>query len=737
MSLWALLAFLFLLFVPSSRAHVFNGLPLSGIAEFVTLFLILPLCASGALRRLYTRRLESGLGRRSLPLITVVLLLAIGAKLLLLIAGDRSGFAACYQSVADSTPDGLTCERSYENPFFRGGATRIDDTIAFDRATWNLSFFNSNRFNFYPWVKGSVERNRLPFTARWHGEIERSAPTSITLTYIGQGTVRIGSQPAVTLLPAYRRPETITLTAPAGRHAFALEYRFDDGARVGDGAAVLRGPYGSLYVRAGETPLRTIDPPMIWRIAGGFVDLTIVLFLGSVVWCYGQLLRRDIGLAAIACVGGALLAIDPTVTMRPVQYLGAMSSEISAGLPRGIGLTLFAGMLFVLILRRPSTRLLLMAYLAIGWASAFRQDFWLHGFHAVLYRGAAGDWLTYESFARTILETGSLEAGEAIFFYQPLFRYILFLSHAILGDGDTLIALLAQTLLIWSLFWMSATLLPRGLVRGASRGLGIAVGVLLIALATSDPVSWMIHEGASEYPTWIAFPVLFTCLFASRSTRHWWLGATMVGLSLITRMNNAIALCWMYAVFLGTSAKVRPAFAVRSILVLAALAALPIAHNAYYGRAVSVIPAEHAVATTLPMPPSRWLRVFHDDEARTQALTQLNAVTYARRIDIGSMVPTEASHVVISIVFRGLQVAWIAAAVLLFRLESRSTATLLTARLVWLLPVLYLAVHLFYQVRDGNPRFIVIGHLAMGAVAMLALRERALSRRAAGRASAG
>src|SRR5688572_26299456 len=61
--IWALLlTFLFLLFLPSARLHVFDGLPVSSLAEFAALFLMLPLCASGALRRVYARPLQSRRG---------------------------------------------------------------------------------------------------------------------------------------------------------------------------------------------------------------------------------------------------------------------------------------------------------------------------------------------------------------------------------------------------------------------------------------------------------------------------------------------------------------------------------------------------------------------------------------------------------------------------------------------------------------------------------------------------
>ena len=124
----------------------------------------------------------------------------------------------------------------------------------------------------------------------------------------------------------------------------------------------------------------------------------MIAVLASLAWCYARLLRRDVVLAAAACVGGVLLAIDPTVTMRAVTTLDYVYRETGYGLPGGIGLMLFAGALFVAIARRPSTRLLLLAYLAIGWASAFRQDFFLRGYHTVFYRDAGDDWLTYESY---------------------------------------------------------------------------------------------------------------------------------------------------------------------------------------------------------------------------------------------------------------------------------------------------------------------------------------------------
>lgn len=43
------------------------------------------------------------------------------------------------------------------------------------------------------------------------------------------------------------------------------------------------------------------------------------------------------------------------------------------------------------------------------------------------------------------------------------------------------------------------------------------------------------------------------------------------------------------------------------------------------------------------------------------------------------------------------------------------------AKFLMLVPIIYLAVHMFYQVTVYYPRHIIIGHLAMGVVAIYSL----------------
>ena len=135
MASWVLALLGAALLLPSSNLQTFDGLPLSTFPEFALLGLFVPLVASRGLRRLYARFV-----RRLGPLVArgglVAVMLVLGAKLMLLASGSHTGFVACYRTPL-APPPGGECERSFENPFVRFGATRIDRYVDFRPDTWN------------------------------------------------------------------------------------------------------------------------------------------------------------------------------------------------------------------------------------------------------------------------------------------------------------------------------------------------------------------------------------------------------------------------------------------------------------------------------------------------------------------------------------------------------------------------------------------------------------------------
>ena len=50
---------------------------------------------------------------------------------------------------------------------------------------------------------------------------------------------------------------------------------------------------------------------------------------------------------------------------------------------------------------------------------------------------------------------------------------------------------------------------------------GIAIGLMLVVLVTSEPISQLIYCRRLRIPTWIMFPLLFRAS-ACRIRRDWW-----------------------------------------------------------------------------------------------------------------------------------------------------------------------------------------------------------------------
>ena len=112
------------------------------------------------------------------------------------------------------------------------------------------------------------------------------------------------------------------------------------------------------------------------------------------------------------------------------------------------------------------------------------------------YRTTGNDWLTYESQARSMLY-GSLKGGEDIFYYQPGWRYFLFVERAVLGDGDVLRSIFAFATVSLSTialgFW---GLQGRRSVR-TTAAIATLVGVSLLVL-NSPEVRVYLDASASE-----------------------------------------------------------------------------------------------------------------------------------------------------------------------------------------------------------------------------------------------
>lgn len=697
-----------LLLVPSANYQVFDGLPLSRGWEFVGLALLIPLLLSRSLRRLHARWAHRW--PRALGIVAVTVgVSALGAKLLLLGSGTHQGFLACYRSPLEAPTTG-PCERSFENPFFRFAVTRVDRALSFGPDDWNLGFLNTIRFDRH--YVGSEQRLRwrLPIQASWQGVVERPEPWVARVTYAGEATILVDPQgpPAgrtvSRLLPHYGPPRTIGVPMPAGRHVLRVDYRFDDGSRR-DGPAPV-GPWATLQIDRGRGPdgrepgaaVRPVRPPFSWRALAGATDVAVIVLAVPLVLFYVGLLWRDAWLLALVGVAAPLVdRLDPA----------------RLGIPTSLGLCALLALVAGPVLGRRWRRRLLGAYFALLYIAVFVTLRSFHRLDVVTLRAWAGDPLFYESHARSILETWSLEGGEPVFFYQPGFRYIRFVERLLLGEGDGLLSIVALTALYWGLSWAFARLWPRPRPTGLRVAAFGVMAALVLTLASSPPIVFFVQVSLAEYPTWIFLPLLFPLLFVSRSPRDWLRGGLLIGLSLLTRLNQIPPLLALLAMFAWRAWRIRPRPAVMATGLVFAMLTLPLVHNLYYGGRAIWTTTGGAAAINYVLPPRELFRLFDDRDIQARTWYQIDHMFYLHTLrdqfPRGDWVSWAAIH--------GIQLLWLAVGLgTLARRNAPRTTKLLVG---W--PLVYLGVYLVYQVDYSYPRHIIAGHLAMGLVTLHAV----------------
>jgi len=672
-----------------AAATRFDGIPFNTLPEAIVVALLLPLACSTALRRL----LDRGVARSSwLPSALFAMVLLAGGLKATLATTRPPGFAACYESTLSAPPAGR-CERSFDNPFFRFDATRIDPVLDFGPQDWNLSFVNSLRFNFYPWLRDLRRSDRLPLRIAWRGVVD-SGGQAAKVTYVGQGSIGIDAT-TIDLPGIYDGENTIRFTMPPGRHVVRIYYTFDDGSKTG--YRLRLGPYATFrLVTVGEggkpdRPLTAAAPPTALRAAALLVDVIVAGVSLLLLFLYARLLRFQARRAAIAAG----------------TFAAAWLATRAFGLPVESAAAVVAASLLASVLRRNRSTGLLLAYVVLLLLGAWiALDTYPH-LNTVVFRSRGDDWLTYESHARTILETWSLQGGEQVFYNQPFFRYVRFVEHFSLGDGDPLIDTLAWTAFQWSILWAASTLLPGTGIGRARTGLFVVAGALTIVLAGSGTVVAMIRHSLSEHATWIftaaAFPLL-----AGRRANRWIFGAALLGAAVITRPNQLPALFAIAVAFLlpGLWRHWRPALVAAVVFVV--VSSLALAHNVYYGGQPVIFTTTADNPATLGIPLSTLARIPGDEKARAAVVRDVRGLLFLPPWD------TPIRNGELEFALHGLQIVWI---VTLF-LALRRSPLPWKLRILAVVPLLYLAVHVIYDVGSYYPRHILAAYFVMGFVTM-------------------
>jgi hypothetical protein len=683
---------LLLLLIPSNKLQQFDGLPFSHWAEFLALALLLPFLFSKQLRQ---RTADIFLKiRLPFPVFTALAVVVLFLKVSLLVFSPQDGFAGCYLSPAawasgySGEALAVGCERSYEDLFHPSGETRIDRTISFGPDSWNLIFLNSLRYNYYGDVSGSIPRDRIPISARWSGQIDLEQAARVIVHYTGTGQLSVG---ALTMVfpPSYGQVGEIAADFPAGKQAFTLAYSFDDGSRTGQ-AAETWGPGAQIHMAfdggAGQQLLPMASPGQPWTAmaVGADILLALLLFFLLLSW--------------VAEVWKDKWIILAFVLFTVICYFLPLSQRV-----REIGM--IAGLIGFWLwhfLHSPVKPVAIYSILLC--AGLANNLLFLPTPSRVVLRAATDDPLTYESEAYSILSSGSLEGGEKIFFFQPMFRYVKFAEHTIFGDGLTFSCAAELAVFLGGAFFLGDKVSGKSLSR-KKRLLMAGIGSAILFLG-GYYVSIVIRAGLSEYVTWSLLLWAFPILFIEASVRDCLLGLAALAFSFTVRTNQLPAVLWISLwVLFGLWKKDKRVFAI-GLMLTAGVLLLPLAHNLFYGHAFVLTTESSNIAANVPVPPSTWLAFFRGDPAAAVAVSsQLKWMFLVVDVSLSTWLTI--------LPMAAILLLWVIAGGIALVRREISNWPLLS------IPLFYLAPHLFFQVNIYYPRHIMIAYLSMAVVAAI------------------
>jgi hypothetical protein len=333
----------------------------------------------------------------------------------------------------------------------------------------------------------------------------------------------------------------------------------------------------------------------------------------------------------------------------------------------------------------------------------------------VIYHTAGDDWLTYESFGRSILETGSLEAGESIFRHETFIRYIKFFEHILLGDGDGWTSSFFIGALNFGVFYFFDRLYTQGVLSFSKKLLLLGIELNVFLLMNLEIVVKFIYKDASEVPPWVALPMILALLTLSSKSGKWLLGTVLLGFSAITRSTYLPAMGFVFFVFLVILIRKQKHLLVlfQYSLVIMVILLLPLVHNLYYGGKAVLFRETEQISVNAAVTLNDWLSAIKNSEFVNTILERLQVIFYF---------PNAYSESTDGIMFHGVQLFWIIAilySIVFWKKVSWDN------KLLVLLPAFYLGIYFFFMIGIYYHRNIVAGHLAMGLVSarMLGVEE--------------
>ena len=674
------------------------------------------LLASITITLLFLYRSEKRISKRNYVVFYVVIIILIFIKIIVLQLGNDK-IRGCYKLVSNiNIPYSQTydCERSWDN-LFDGSFTRNDESINFgishdgeavnkhiNDGNWNLSALNSNVYSYY--LENQPNPYKLDVHAIW--EMPVQSEKFLRISYLGEGYVTFNNE-LISLPKSYSFVSEKVLKIPDEISQLKIDFEWK---QVND-----RGSWA--YIEVKDTKGNYLHPPvnnivyfLIFIL--NFFSIAIVLLLFFVygltlIQNYQKSNYRTITRRSFILLILTIYCVLNIIFLDNLNYLA-------------ISFTFLFIILFILNTSGGSSNFFnLTNFFIMAISLIFNSKFGLGSKMTVFYRGRGEDFLTYESFARQILVTGSLQGGEDVFVYSPLFRYLLVLLHTIIGDADNLLFPIYLFALLVSINFLFKNVTRRISYDKNQLSFSHIFLYCLITLFSIFVSSFPIFRGGyqllSESPTWIFLIIVFAILIkGEKSYIDYLILGTLLGSMLMLRANQLIGIILIIILIIHEARlssriqKIEFLFLKRILLLLGSFVfcgSLTFFHNLFYGNQIQLLQTSLPLPVNFPLKVSDIFLISSDESIRLIFKEQLNGL-----LAISPDLITNEIFSTFTFAIRLIQLFYpILLLLLLFRVVSFSVRNLL----LFIVPLGFLVPHLFLQIYVYHPRHIVIGYLSI------------------------
>jgi hypothetical protein len=319
------------------------------------------------------------------------------------------------------------------------------------------------------------------------------------------------------------------------------------------------------------------------------LDFFSLMIMLGLAFSLVRTLKFGLGLSALLGIF-AWIAINPFDSILPPLVGGGRELVIPYAL-----ITMLVIMLRRRILRHPLVFLLPLSAV-LSAQKIFEHLLYNHpgqgdewwGKLVFLWRDS--DWFANNGNARAIFTEGSLRGGESVYWFRVAPRYLIFVSHMLLGENDVLIALISLAIGFMVIVYLGARFSTERQNRhGVTAGLFVTfVGFIFMGDQLIVAFAFFV---SSEYPTWIILLAITAYLVRREPENRVWVFTAMSALLASTvqfRPNGIFVAISLLLVLIvrktqrgDQTVMIRQVFSGIAAFVVVLL--LSLIHNLYYG----------------------------------------------------------------------------------------------------------------------------------------------------------